>query len=40
MCGTEKIIKECIKECIKEKITMTVVISKIDRLVVELKLPP
>ena len=36
MCGTEKIIKECIKE----KITMTVVISKIDRLVVELKLPP
>lgn len=36
MVNTEQIIKHCIRE----KLAMTLVINKVDRLMLELKLPP
>ena len=36
MVNTEQIIKHCIRE----KIAMTLVVNKVDRLMLELKLPP
>ncbi|KAF9366918.1 U5 small nuclear ribonucleoprotein component [Mortierella sp. NVP85] len=36
MCNTERIIRHCIQE----KVTLTLVVNKVDRLVLELKIPP
>lgn len=36
MANTEQIIRHCIRENIK----MTLVVNKVDRLILELKLPP
>ncbi|GJJ77654.1 116 kDa U5 small nuclear ribonucleoprotein component [Entomortierella parvispora] len=36
MCNTERIIQHCIQE----KVALTLVINKVDRLILELKLPP
>lgn len=36
MVNTEQVIKHCLRE----KIAMTLVINKVDRLILELKLPP
>ncbi|CAO3569857.1 unnamed protein product [Mortierella alpina] len=36
MCNTERIIRHCIQE----KIALTLVVNKVDRLILELKLPP
>ncbi|KAG0366660.1 P-loop containing nucleoside triphosphate hydrolase protein [Gamsiella multidivaricata] len=36
MCNTERIIRHCIQE----KVALTMVVNKVDRLILELKLPP